>query len=245
MVVDTELYYLGITMGFFTLKGRPTIATEYKGIAECAMPGQHDAIYKVFKDVVPAGSRVLDLASGRGAWARRLMDAGYEVTACDIVPELCQVPCASADLNDSFSNRFSGFDAVSAIEMLEHIENPRHIFRECCKLLRPGAKIILSTPNASGLHSRVKFLATGRFAQFDDEQYNAIGHIRPITFWELDKMLEEAGFAIRTTTFFDHHDYFPQTLGEVVKLLASLVLKPFLSGTAGGQAIIVVAEKTN
>lgn len=232
-------------MTFFTLHGRPTAKSEYKGIPECAMPGQHDAIYTVFKEAVPSGSRVLDLASGRGAWARRLRDEGYEVTACDIAPEICQVPCIRADLNDSFSERLGCFDAVSAIEMLEHIENPRHIFRECGRLLHAGGKIILSTPNASGLHSRVKFLATGRFAQFDDEQYTAIGHIRPITFWELDKMLREAGFAIRVTTFFDHHDYLPRTLGEVVKLFATLLLKPFLRGTAGGQAIIVVAEKTS
>lgn len=227
-------------MTFFTLRGRPTIKTEYQGIPECAMPGQHEAIYEVFRRMVAPGSRVLDLASGRGAWAQRLMDAGYNVTACDIAPEVCQVPCTRADLNESFSERFAGFDAVSAIEMLEHIENPRHIFRECRKLLKPGGKIILSTPNASGLHSRVKFFATGRFAQFDDEQYNEIGHIRPITFWELDKMLKEAGFEIGDTSFFDHYDNVPRTLGEIVKM-AALLLKPLLRGTAGGQAIIVTA----
>lgn len=142
------------------------------------------------------------------------MDAGHDVTACDIAPQSCQVPCVGCDLNQSFSDRFTCYDSVTAIEMLEHIENPRHIFRECSKILRPGGKIVLSTPNASGLHSRVKFLATGRFAQFDDEQYNSIGHIRLITYWELDKMLREAGFVIRVTTYFDHHDYLPRTLVE-------------------------------
>ena len=62
--------------GFLSLHGRPTVATEYKGIPECALPGQHAAIFEIFRRAVPAGSCVLDLASGQGAWAQRLSDNG-------------------------------------------------------------------------------------------------------------------------------------------------------------------------
>jgi SAM-dependent methyltransferase len=229
---------------FFSLHGRPTVATEYKGIPECALPGQHAAIFETFRKVVPAGSRVLDLASGHGAWARRLSDHGYATTACDIRPDLCMVPCTRLDLNDAFSTQFAPeFDAVTAIEMLEHVENPRHIAREANRLMKPGGKLIFSTPNASGLHSRVKFLFTGRFAQFDDHQYNAIGHIRPLTHWELDKILTEAGFSTLSVSFHNNYDLIPRTIGEIVKMASSLLLAPFVRGVAGGQTIIMVAEK--
>lgn len=240
-LVTTGLTKMG---SFFSLKGRPTVATEYKGISECALPGQHAAIFETFRKVVPGGSNVLDLASGRGAWVRRLSDNNYATTACDIRPDLCLVPCRHVDLNQPFSTQFAAeFDAVSAIEMLEHVENPRHIVRESNRLLKLHGKLILSTPNASGLHSRVKFLFTGRFAQFDDQQYNAIGHIRPLTYWELDKILTEAGFAILAVSFHSNYDLIPRTLGEVVKLASSVLLRPFVQGVAGGQSIIMVAEK--
>jgi len=232
-------------MSFLSLRGRPTEKTEYAGIPECALPGQHSFIFDLFSRYVKPGARVIDLASGRGAWPKRLADAGYDVSASDIDPGKCEVACLDIDLNQDFAEHFTGtsIDAVSCIEMLEHIENPRHIFRGAAKMLDKDGVLILSTPNASGLHSRVKFLATGRFAQFDDEQYNSIGHIRPITFWELDKMLKETGFEIAETRFFNHYDMVPRTLGEVVKLAASAVLTPFVRGTAGGQTIVVVARK--
>jgi ubiquinone/menaquinone biosynthesis C-methylase UbiE len=231
---------------FFTLHGRPTVKTCYNGIPECAIPGLHDAVFRVLRQKVQRGSKVLDLASGMGAWASRLADAGYEVTACDIDPIKCRVPCERVDLNLAFADRFGpdSFEAVTAIEMLEHIENPRHIFREANRLLKPGGWIVLSTPNASGLHSRVKFLVTGRFAMFDDTQYHGIGHITPLTYWQLEKSLDEAGFTIRNVSFKNNYDLIPRTAGEVVKLAASTFLKPLVRGVAGGQCIVIAAEKT-
>jgi cyclopropane fatty-acyl-phospholipid synthase-like methyltransferase len=229
---------------FFTLQGRATTATEYSGIPECALPGQHAAIFKILSGFLKSSSRVIDLASGRGAWAKRLADAGYTVTATELHPEICRVPCIEIDLNEPFSKKFNGeFDAVTSIEMLEHIENPRHILRESSKLLRDGGILVLSTPNASGVHSRVKFLFTGKFAQFDEEQYQSIGHITPISHWQLTKMLDESGFEIQMISFHNHYTAVPKTVGEVIKKLATVLVAPLMRGVAGGQAIIVVAKK--
>jgi SAM-dependent methyltransferase len=231
--------------GFFTLHGRPTIQTNYRGIPEYAIPGLHPRLFELFSKEVPPGSRVLDLACGAGAWYQRLADHGYEVIGCDLSPDLCPVPCLKVDLNKDFAHIIGAdrFDAVTAIELIEHLENPRHTFRETNRLLKDGGKLFITTPNASGLHSRVKFLFTGRFAMFDDEQYNGIGHMRPVTFWELDKMLSETGFAIRSLLFHSHQDNIPHTMGEVVKLASSIMVRPFVRGTAGGQVMMVIAEK--
>jgi SAM-dependent methyltransferase len=231
-------------MSFFTLKGRPTSASTYDGISECALPGQHAAIFKIMERFVSKNARVIDLASGHGAWAKRLTDAGYGVTATELHPEICRVPCIEMNLNDPFSGKLAGeFAAVTSIEMLEHIENPRHILRESNKLLQPNGHLVLSTPNASGTHSRVKFLLTGKFAQFDEEQYQSIGHITPITYWQMEKMLDESGFEIRDVSFHNHYTLLPHTLGEVVKVLSTLFLAPLIRGMSGGQTIIVVAQK--
>ncbi len=127
--------------------------------------------------------------------------------------------------------------------MLEHIENPRHIIRESNRLLVMGGKIVLSTPNASGVHSRLKFFFTGKFAQFDEDQYRAIGHITPLTYWQIEKILAEGGFRVSTVTFHNNYTLVPRTVGEIVKLLASAFAAPFMRGVAGGQTIIVAAEK--
>jgi SAM-dependent methyltransferase len=232
------------TVSFLSLRGRPTIPSSYAGVPEFAVPGLHERLFDRLQNLAPSGSAVVDLASGAGAWAKRLLDQGYEVTACDIHPEVCAVHCLGVDLNEPFSELLpSGVDVVTCIEMLEHVENPRHVLREAFKLLRPGGVLLLSTPNASGLHSRVKFLMTGKFAQFDEEQYDLIGHIRPITHWELDKMLIEVGFNPSRPQFFNHYTIIPHTLGEVVKMVSSVILTPFVRGPAGGQILIMTATK--
>ena len=53
----------------------------------------------------------------------------------------------------------------------------------------------------------------------------------------------EAGFVIRKVYFKSHYEAIPRSLGKVPKFLASAFLKPFARGVAGGQVIIVFAEK--
>lgn len=58
----------------------------------------------------------------------------------------------------------SSFDLVVCCETIEHVPDPRTALRELARVLRPGGKLMLSTPNyasLTGLH-RVYRTATGR-----------------------------------------------------------------------------------
>src|SRR5690606_24625687 len=39
------------------------------------------------------------------------------------------------------------FDVILAGELIEHLETPYEFLRDCLALLRPGGKLVLSTPN--------------------------------------------------------------------------------------------------
>lgn len=232
-------------MNFLTTKGSIN-KTDYKGIAEIAFGGLHEYIFKHFLENVPAGSSVLDLGSGKGAWTLRIADRGYSVTACDLNAQSSKIPCLSVNLNEEFAKNFgsSRFDAITCIEVIEHLENPRNTLRQSNKLLNDGGKLILSTPNASGLYSRIRFLFTGNFSSFDDRLYYSIGHIRPITYWELEKMLEESGFRLLKVLFYDFTPLMPKSIGDIFKKI-SWVIRPFMSGVVGTSDLIVVAEKNS
>src|SRR5438094_6081070 len=64
-------------------KARPTV---YGGLRERTAAGLHEFLFRLFARYVTPHSEVLDLGSGEGAWAMRLKDASYEVTACDANP---------------------------------------------------------------------------------------------------------------------------------------------------------------
>jgi len=115
----------------------------YGGLTECAAPGLHAFAFRLFTKYVPPNSNVLDLGSGEGAWAKRLHDASYKVTACDAEARGGRdfpFPYCKADLNADFSDNFpkGEYDAISFIEVAEHLENPRHSFRQIAALLKTG-----------------------------------------------------------------------------------------------------------
>ena len=221
----------------------------YGGTVECAAPGLHAFAFRLFGEYVAPGSNVLDLGSGEGAWEKRLHDALYKVTACDAqVRDGLPFPYQEADLNGSFSDNFPKreYDAISFIEVIEHLENPRHCFRHIAALLKDGGLVLVSTPNASGLYSRIRFFFTGQMAMFTDAAYCVgPGHITPLTVWQLEKVFMENGFSVLKRAFHDAAFIPPRSLGDFAKVIAWLVFRPFMFGTVGGQSVVYVLKKNS
>lgn len=171
----------------------------YKGLAIHALPQIHEYFGRLAARRLPAGSRVLDLASGSGAFRQRLLDLGFYPTGCDIVPQNLRlhgaVPFSVTNLNLSLPPELiDGFDCVTALEIVEHVENPRLLLRQCYRALRPGGMLLLSTPNVDSVYSKAVFIRTGDFQRFGEAEYNGDGHITPITQTTLGRALAEAGF---------------------------------------------------
>jgi hypothetical protein len=78
------------------------------------------------------------------------------------------------------------------IEIAEHMENPRHLFREAVKLLRSRETIIITTPNIENPLSLALLLMAGHFQWFNDENYRNNGHISLLSQWILKKCLVES-----------------------------------------------------
>src|SRR5205085_8776424 len=86
------------------------------------------------------------------------------------------------------------FDLIMAVELIEHLENPRHLLRECLGILRPGGRLIVTTPNINSPVSKAMFLRFGTLAWFSDTDYKLRGHITPVSAWQLRHCAEESGF---------------------------------------------------
>ena len=102
---------------------------------------------------------VLDVGCGAGLLSEALAGAGASVTATDLAPELIQVAKLHRleskveveyllqSVESLAEQRAGSFDAITCMEMLEHVPDPGAIIAACATLLKPGGKLFLSTLN--------------------------------------------------------------------------------------------------
>lgn len=82
-------------------------------------------------------------------------------------------------------------DAVVAVEIIEHLENPRAFMRELARLTKPGGCVVVTTPNQLSLLSLLTLIVKKRFAAFQDVHYPA--HLTALLDVDLRRIAAECG----------------------------------------------------
>ncbi len=167
-----------------------------------ALEVTHDKVTAIVGRSLKTGS-VLDCGAGRGAlsWRIKKHFPQLELRACDIFPENYEVEgveCIKADLNAGLPYPDESFDMICTVEVVEHLENRLHFFREIRRVLKPGGRLVFSTPNIANAASRLRFLLSGFFTLYKPlrEQFaNPLhDHISPLTWYFYRYSLVHSGF---------------------------------------------------
>lgn len=174
---------------------------EYKDLEVRAASGLHEDCLTIIQCHVPKGSGILDLAAGTGAFSARLVDAGYGVTSNDIDDKSWQpthIPKLTLDLDKPLEPFLpaAGYEAVVAMEVIEHLQNPSKLLDDCRRLVAPDGVILLSTPNVMDIESRLIFLRSGFFFHISPQSYFATGHRTILPYWLLELLFDKAGLEI-------------------------------------------------
>ena len=159
-------------------------------------------VFEILEDSLPASKtrRVFDLGCGSGAFAHDLALRGFAVSGVDpsssgieiahkAYPEL-ELETGSTD--EDLAARFGQFQAVTSLEVVEHVYAPRPFAKRIYDLLEPGGLAIVSTP----YHGYLKNLLIALLNK-SDWHYTALWDNGHIKFWSmktLGQLLAEAGF---------------------------------------------------
>lgn len=108
---------------------------------------------------VPQG-RLLDVGCGQGQWLFSMREMGWQVDGVDFDERAAKagaeaglaIRCGSLEQQNFPSETF---DAVTMSHVIEHLPEPAQTLGECARILKPGGKLVVWTPNTSSLGCRV------------------------------------------------------------------------------------------
>lgn len=246
MGADRELFD---RVGFPTseLTHRSATRRTYKGIEIHAAPGIHEYTLKLCKEYLDPESPVLEIGSGSGALAERLIDNGFTVRLSDVEPPPNHPDMTSLDIAESSpsTGETNKWASILAVEVLEHLENPRRALRNVFCMLKPGGVAVLSTPNILHPLSKLKFCLGGSFFLFGEENYATTGHITPLPDWLLRQHLLAAGFNILSERRAGSFDYagLKKVVSWVVNQLFAIARPASRTTVGDGLALFFVVQR--
>jgi 2-polyprenyl-3-methyl-5-hydroxy-6-metoxy-1,4-benzoquinol methylase len=104
--------------------------------------------------------RILDVGCGRGALLATMQSFGWHAEGIDLDP-IVVAAARSKGLEVRAGSLFeqklpdASFDAVVMSHLIEHVQHPLEVLQEARRILKPGSRLVIATPNAASLGHRI------------------------------------------------------------------------------------------
>jgi 2-polyprenyl-3-methyl-5-hydroxy-6-metoxy-1,4-benzoquinol methylase len=167
--------------------------------ARQSLGGSDRAIYEAVAACLrkrgASGHLVVDVGCGHGRLWPFLKDGfarcvGVDVVRYETLPD--DVEFRRADLDaERLPLADDCADLVASVETIEHLENPRAFMRELTRVVRPGATVLVTTPNQLSALSLLTLVVKKRFSNFQDVHYPA--HLTALLEIDLRRIAAECG----------------------------------------------------
>jgi 2-polyprenyl-3-methyl-5-hydroxy-6-metoxy-1,4-benzoquinol methylase len=157
---------------------------------------------------------VLDVGCAQGTLALLLAERGHRVTAVDVRPEFLEYAQSRhthgavrfVQANALKENIPGQYDLVFANQLIEHLVYPGQFVSQLRRNLRPGGKLVVTTPNGDYVRNNLpSFKALGDPRQWEHLQFTADGdgHFYAYLAQELVEIVRSVGLENVQARFFE------------------------------------------
>jgi 2-polyprenyl-3-methyl-5-hydroxy-6-metoxy-1,4-benzoquinol methylase len=157
-------------------------------------------------DAVGTGKRVLDVGCSSGYLAEPLSGRGNTIVGLELDPAAAREAerwCERVLVGDVETMELplepASFDVVLCGDVLEHLRDPRATLARLRPFLKPGGRLVASTPNIANWAIRLSLLA-GRW-QYTDRGILDRTHTHLFTRRTLVETVEGAGYHVERVDF--------------------------------------------
>ena len=98
-------------------------------------------------------NHLLDVGCGKGDFMNRMRRQGWKVEGLEVDADAVEYARSTSDLSVHLGSlediRFpdNTFDVITSNHVIEHVHDPISLIRECLRILKPGGRLVLATPN--------------------------------------------------------------------------------------------------
>ena len=150
----------------------------------------------ILHENIPPNSRVLDVGCAFGYFLKLCADYRLETYGLDISEYAIEkAKLYLHDVNEGlqiFQDEF--FDFVTMFDIIEHVKSPCDLLMEVHRVLKRGAKIVITTPNVNAI---AKLLKGKQWVGFSDPT-----HLYLFTSDSLKFLVEKNGFIVKVRNDF-------------------------------------------
>jgi SAM-dependent methyltransferase len=143
---------------------------------------------------------IMDIGCGNGSLCRFIKDQGYHVFGIEPGPKGFEIARNThrdikfyhMGIEDDLPSDIKQVDGVICTEVVEHLFSPRNLPRFCKMVIRPGGRVVVTTP----YHGWLKNSAIAILGKWDSH-HNPLWDYGHIKFWSrrtLRLLFEEQGF---------------------------------------------------
>ncbi len=173
---------------------------EQDTVLEVEKGGRADVALKLLE----RGDRLLDIGCGDGILGYYAKNFYKEIHGIDVSETALKIAkergiiTKKVNMNEEvLPFEADYFDAVTCLDVLEHVFEPEDLINEFSRVLKKGGIVVISTPNIRYWHHLYDLTFRGIFPKTssDEEHYDG-GHLHYFTFRDIEKLVEKRGFKV-------------------------------------------------